>query len=104
MHVAERKTVPLFVRAGEFFKIVVTEQNFIVGFHFDDNTPHPGGVAWEGALLLSPGIRVCAVTGRRLPYLGTNVQRLIFPSAIYRPRTYEGGRVIIQLTWDGVTQ
>jgi hypothetical protein len=103
MHVAERKTVPLFVRAGGVFKIVVTEQNFIVGFHFDDNTPHPGGVAWECALLLSPGIRVCS--HRQTTSLSrTNVQRLFFPSAIYRPRTYEGGRVIIQLTWDGVTQ
>jgi hypothetical protein len=40
--------------------------------------PHPGGVAWEGALLLSPGIRVCAVTGRRLPYLERSVHRLFF--------------------------
>lgn len=99
MHVAERKTVPLFVELGGLL------QNFIVGFHFDDNTPTQeelhGSV--PSSFSVSPGIRVCS--HRQTTSLSrTNVHSAFFPSAIYRPRTYEGGRVIIQLTWDGVTQ
>lgn len=68
---------------------------------------HPQGVAWEcvSLLLLSPGIRVQSqaddflISERMYHHRPTR-----FPSAIYRPCTYEGGRVIIQLTWDGVTQ